>query len=33
LVYLTRDNWSGQFYALKLISKQFILESERETIV
>jgi serum/glucocorticoid-regulated kinase 2 len=33
LVYLARDNWSGQFYALKLISKQFILESERDTIV
>ena len=27
LVYLARDNWSGQYYALKLISKQFILES------
>jgi serine/threonine protein kinase len=33
LVYLARDNWSAKFYALKLISKQFILESERETIV
>lgn len=25
LVYLARDNWSGQYYALKLINKQFIL--------
>lgn len=33
LVYLARDSWSGQFYALKLVNKQFILESERETIV
>jgi serum/glucocorticoid-regulated kinase 2 len=33
LVYLVRDSWAGQFYALKLINKQFILDSERETIV
>ena len=29
LVYLARDKWKGDFYALKLIGKAFILESER----
>jgi len=29
LVYLARDKWKGDFYALKLIDKSFILESQR----
>lgn len=27
LVYLARDKWKGDFYALKLMDKSFILES------
>jgi serine/threonine protein kinase len=27
LVYLARDNWTGQYLALKMIDKKFILES------
>lgn len=27
LVYLVRDYWKGQYYALKLIDKNFILDS------
>ena len=33
LVYLVRDNWSPDYYALKLIDKKFIMESQREAII
>ncbi len=32
-MYLARGKFNGEFYAMKLIEKKFIIESERETIV
>ena len=29
LVYLVRDNWKSDYYAMKLIDKKFIMDSER----
>lgn len=32
-VFLVRGNFNGKYYAMKLISKEFIIETERDGIV